>query len=69
MPNTQVDILGFLRGNKTFMIVVGLIVYIVVNMVNGTETDQNIVNGLLAGSIWTLRLGVKNGSKPPGTPG
>ena len=54
------DILGFLRGNKTIMIAFGLLLYIGLNMVNGTEADQNIVNALLGGGLWTLRLGMKN---------
>jgi len=57
------DILGYLRGNKTFMIVLGLLGYIGVNMANGVESDPNVVNALLAGSVWTLRLGVSNGGK------
>lgn len=60
-----IDIPKFLQGNKTFMIVVGLLVYIGVNMVNKTEADPNIVYALLGGSLWTLRLGVKNGSNEP----
>lgn len=55
------DILGFLKGNKTYMIVVGLLIYIAINAVNGSETDPNIVNALLGGGLWTLRLGIKNG--------
>ncbi len=58
------DILGFLRGNKTIMIAVGLIVYLGTQMINGTEADPNVVNGLLAGGLWTLRLGMKNGTSP-----
>ena len=57
------DILGYLRGNKTFMIVLGLLAYIGVNAVNGVESDPNIVNALLAGSVWTLRLGMKDSVK------
>ena len=62
-------IIGFFRGGKTITIVAGLLLYMGFQTVNGAEIDQNVVNALLAGSIWTLRLGVKNGSKPPGTPG
>ncbi len=55
------DIAGFLRGNKTFMVVAGLLVYIGVKMVNGTEADPNIVYALLGGGLGTLRMGIKNG--------
>ena len=55
------DILGFLRGNKTIMIAVGLLSYLAINAINGTEPDQNMVYALLGGGMWTLRLGIKNG--------
>ena len=56
-------LLGYLRGNKTIMVAVGLLLYIGLNMFNGTEADQNVVNALLGGGLWTLRLGIKNGEK------
>ncbi len=56
------DILAFLRGNKTIMIAIGLLLYVGTNIVNGTEADQNVVSALLGGGLWTLRLGMKNGA-------
>lgn len=62
------DVLGFLRGNKTFMVAVGLVLYGGQALINKTEVDPNIVAVLLGGGLWTLRLAVKNGSKPKTTP-
>lgn len=55
------DILSYIRGNKTFMIVLGMLAYLGINAVNGTEADPNTINALLAGGLWTLRLGMKSG--------
>ena len=56
-------ILEYLRGGKTMMISAGLLLYIAIQAINGETADPNIVNALLAGGLWTLRLGIKNGAK------
>ena len=58
----NIDILGFLRGKKTFMVALGLIAYMGRSAITGEPADPNIVYALLGGGMWTLRLGM-NGAK------
>ena len=50
--------LSAISGKKTYMIGISLIVYLIVQMINGEPPNQEVVFGLLAGMGMTIRAGV-----------
>lgn len=51
--------LAFLSGKKTYSIGAALILYVLIQYINGEAPDENIVMALLAGQGISLRAGVK----------
>ena len=53
-------ILTFLSGNRTYVLVFAGLMYCGIMAVNGTESDQAVINALLLGGLGTVRAGVAN---------
>ena len=51
---------AFLDGKKTYMLAVFAILYIATaEWLTGEPPQQGVVDGLLVGSLFTIRLGIK----------
>lgn len=49
-----------LKGRRTYLLGGTLLAYIMLCAVTGTEPDQRVVDGLLSGMGWTIRLAIEN---------
>ena len=54
------QLLGLIKGRKTIGLGAALIVYLLISAVTGQETDQNIINAILASMGIALRMGMAN---------